>query len=329
MPERNAERERFSLDLPFWLNGTLDKESARWMEAYLAAHPECAAEYLFTRDLGELLQAEESPIPEAERLAGFRAKLQQRRRSPRWTSKLADWLRESAYISGYAPDALLPKAEPAALFNTLKSAPSAIQTIATLLASFGGQPSEDDGALVLPFPIEGEEATLRVSEQMDGLVINFELINLLSPSEVQQSKHASAFVGFLLAQNWQTAAGSCEMDRDGEVRVVLELPVADAQITESQLKLILALLANQAEAVIGEGRAILHDGLSDAGKTLLEQLQGATGRSDAEVIAQLAELAATPEGRSRLEAIASDEALPGRIRQLAQQVLGADGPDEL
>lgn len=102
MPERNADRERFSLDLPFWLNGTLDKDSARWMEAYLAAHPECAAEYRFTRDLGELLQAEESPIPEEVRLAQFMTKVQRSRPQGTWISRLAGWFSGSSQMPGYA-----------------------------------------------------------------------------------------------------------------------------------------------------------------------------------------------------------------------------------
>lgn len=102
MPERNADRERFSLDLPFWLNGTLDKESARWMEAYMAAHPECAAEYRFTRDLGELLQAEESPIPEEVRLAQFMAKVQRSRPQRTWIARLVGWFSGSSQMPGYA-----------------------------------------------------------------------------------------------------------------------------------------------------------------------------------------------------------------------------------
>lgn len=102
MPEHNADRERFSLDLPFWLNGTLDKESARWMEAYMATHPECAAEHRFTRDLGELVQAEESPIPEKVRLAQFMGKVKQSRPQRTWTARLAGWLGAPSQIPGYA-----------------------------------------------------------------------------------------------------------------------------------------------------------------------------------------------------------------------------------
>lgn len=102
MPERNDDRERFSLDLPFWLNGTLDKESALWMEAYMAAHPECAAEYRFTRDLGELLQTENSPIPEEVRLAQWRTRVQQARLKRSWKKRVAEWLNAPSQMPGYA-----------------------------------------------------------------------------------------------------------------------------------------------------------------------------------------------------------------------------------
>lgn len=102
MPERNDDRERFSLDLPLWLNCTLDKESARWMEAYMAAHPECVAEYRFTRDLDELMKLEESLIPEEVRLAQWMAKVQQARPERSWIGRFAGWFSAPSQMPGYA-----------------------------------------------------------------------------------------------------------------------------------------------------------------------------------------------------------------------------------
>lgn len=102
MPDRTPDRERFSLDLPFWLNGTLDKNDALWMEAYLQAHPECQAEYRFVHDLRELDRSDHSPIPEEERLAQFMAKFHRIRPRRHWTSRLADWLRAPTQIPAYA-----------------------------------------------------------------------------------------------------------------------------------------------------------------------------------------------------------------------------------
>jgi len=75
MSDRTPDRERFSLDLPFWLNGTLDADNSRWMEAYLRAHPECDGEHQFARNLLQLTRSLGSPIPEEERLESFRIRL--------------------------------------------------------------------------------------------------------------------------------------------------------------------------------------------------------------------------------------------------------------
>lgn len=68
MSEPTSDGERFSLDLPFWINGTLDADARRWMEDYLRTHPECEEDVTFARLLQEHVLSIKSPTPEDERI---------------------------------------------------------------------------------------------------------------------------------------------------------------------------------------------------------------------------------------------------------------------
>lgn len=68
MPEPTNDGERFSLDLPFWINGTLDVDDRIWMQEYLRAHPECELDVRFARLLHENAQSITAPSAEHERI---------------------------------------------------------------------------------------------------------------------------------------------------------------------------------------------------------------------------------------------------------------------
>ena len=204
-----------------------------------------------------------------------------------------------------------------------------INKINSILSSIGVTSKIDENSLICPIEIKNTNVILRITTHIDGAVVSFEIIGLIPPEEVRNSEHTSAFVSFVMAHNWQTAAGSCELDHDGELRVVVELPMADAQPTENQIKLVLKLLRSHATAVLTDGCSILRTGM--AAKTDEEPLNEAAEDSDQTraLMVKMQELAETAEGRSQLVTLASTAGLPDEIRQLAAQALAQCAPDSL
>lgn len=119
------------------------------------------------------------------------------------------------------------------------------------------------------------------------------------------------------------------MDRDGEVRATVELPLADAQVTPNQVRLIINILAIMVDKVVEEGREVLKTGKLPSPQTESESGPMAELQQMVEMHQKLSKLKATADGRAKLAQLANDANMPAMVRSIAQHLLGETAPDEL
>lgn len=97
--------QRFTSQLAYYVNGTLDASECAWMDAYIAHHPSACQELQFIKLLQKTTKNTKSRVPEHERLARLlqdwnRHRLQQPQSTPPsslW-QRCKNWLGESIAI---------------------------------------------------------------------------------------------------------------------------------------------------------------------------------------------------------------------------------------
>ena len=143
----------------------------------------------------------------------------------------------------------------------------------------------------------------------------FELsVGRIIPTEmIQASKHKAVFHLYLLSAAWETSFGTPEVDKDdGELRVLVEVPLADAVMTKEQLGLCIHGAAQVAEKIRSEGIEVLKSG----------QLPAQAPKADSETMARvlIISLMETAEGRAKARALAIDEDAPAAVREIAKKM---------
>lgn len=201
-----------------------------------------------------------------------------------------------------------------------------ISHLSSLFQSINFNFEQQDDRIVAGVSIADVQSRLLVSLASNGDIVNFELIGLVDIEEVRKSDHVGAFVQFLLARNWSTAAGALELDKDGEVRVVLELPMADALMTPRQLRLVLDIMLSHVKALLTDGVSILRTGTVSKEETD----EGSEEESIGRAFMAFMQMSQSEDGRAQLRAIAIDSNAPNMLRALANRVLTtAAAPSEL
>ncbi|PJB42537.1 MAG: hypothetical protein CO105_10840 [Comamonadaceae bacterium CG_4_9_14_3_um_filter_60_33] len=146
----------------------------------------------------------------------------------------------------------------------------------------------------------------RIFELTVGRIIPMEL--------VQASAHTAAFHLYLLSAAWDTSFGTPEVDKgDGEVRVLVEVPLADAVMTLDQVRFCIRGAVQLCEKIREEGTEVLKTG----------QLPTSATNIDAATMArlQIIQLMETAKGRATARAMATNTALPQAVRDVAQKML--------
>jgi hypothetical protein len=141
-----------------------------------------------------------------------------------------------------------------------------------------------------------------------------------------ETEHQSAFLGYILQQNWNTASGAIELDTDGEVRVVMEVPMADVLMSVEQIKLIFTLMGHQVKSLLSEGRSILRTGKA---KNPSDGSEDSVKQNLAEAYLAMVRMSQSTRGRAELAEILRNENLPPVLRALAVKLLSDNSPEEL
>ena len=123
--------------------------------------------------------------------------------------------------------------------------------------NFNGQP-----ALAVDVPTEvpngKQDLTIAVRSYEDGEMFEAVVIGFISTELHQKSEHKMQFLFYLLHKAWQTKFGTPEVNKDGEVRLVVEVPLVDALMTLKQFEHILRVAAMTAVQIAVEGSANPH-----------------------------------------------------------------------
>lgn len=203
-----------------------------------------------------------------------------------------------------------------------------LDRISSLFREIGFRAQSDGKRLVGPFTIDGNESVLVASVIGEGedTILNFEVIGLIKPDEIRKSEHVGAFVQYLLAQNWRFTAGSLEMDTDGEVRVLVELPLADADITANQLRLVIQLLGRNGAELLEKGRRVLATGSPEAEEGSDPEMPS---QDMIELLLRFKKMAQTAEGRASLRKLKEQDGCPSVVRIMVEAALQQATPDEL
>lgn len=146
------------------------------------------------------------------------------------------------------------------------------------------------------------------------------MIREFLPTELhQQSDHKLPFLFYLLHKAWETKFGTPEVDKDGEVRLLVEFPLVDAEMTVRQFERIVKILCLQAVEIAIEGAKVLKTGEVPSSK----QEDSSTSVQDMidAVLPGMLQLATTEAGRAKLLAAANNEDAPELVRDLAKKIL--------
>lgn len=206
-----------------------------------------------------------------------------------------------------------------------------LNKLSQLFKSIGFHIEQDGDKLVGPFTIDGNRSHLvvRVVGSGDGTILDFEVIGLIPTSEIRSSDHIAAFVQYLLAQNWSFSAGSVEMDTDGEVRVLVELPLADGEVTASQLRLIIQILGRNGAELLLKGRQVLQTGSVQAEEEKKDTEADVPSADMIQLLLRFRRMAQTAEGRAALVALKSKDDCPQMVVIMVEAALSQVVPDEL
>lgn len=183
-------------------------------------------------------------------------------------------------------------------------------------------------ALAVEVPVEGgngRKFTLLVRSYDNGEMFEATAANFIPTELCQQSEHKGAFLFYLLNKAWETKFGTPEIDKDGEVRVLVEIPLADAEMTPKQYGRILKTLTQLAVKIGMEGQQILDKG------SIEDSQPNNKDQKSREIMIAMIDMVGTASGRAQLLKIVADEDYPDEIRSTAASILkaAAASPDSL
>ena len=183
-------------------------------------------------------------------------------------------------------------------------------------------------ALLLGFPMGGSSDRIfgiQVRSYENGEMFEASAVNLIPTELCQKSNHKGPFLFYLLNTAWETKLGAPEVDKDGEVRVLVEIPLADAEMTLKQYDTILKTLGLVAMKIGLEGEQILEKGEIEE-----THAQNKNPKSR-EIMAAMIDMLGTAGGREKLLKIVADEEYPEEVRKTALLILkaAASSPDSL
>lgn len=183
-------------------------------------------------------------------------------------------------------------------------------------------------ALILGFPMGGSSDRvfgIQVRSYDNGERFEASAVNFIPTELCQKSEHKGPFMFYLLNTAWETKLGAPEVDKDGEVRLLVEIPLADAEMTLKQYDTILKTLGVLAIKIGLEGVQILEKGE-------IEETQARNKNPKSrEIMVAMIDMLGTAGGREKLLKIVADEEYSEEVRKTAASILkaAAASPDSL
>lgn len=179
--------------------------------------------------------------------------------------------------------------------------------------------------------IDGRDVdfSLRAILRDEGKMFEVVSMGFVPNKSIKNTKHLQTFLFYLLNFAWNTNFGTPEMDTDGEVRLLLEMPLEDNTLTFQQFKKIVDSLVFMSMKMGIEADGILKTGNLPQGNNQESNAQSA-------LIALLSALA-DPNVQSEVkqqavaaaEALLNDPDITEQIKLLVRAALGANIPDSI
>lgn len=190
-----------------------------------------------------------------------------------------------------------------------------VEQIASFLDQIEFNYERQDGFIRSGMQLAGDHSIILIFKAPnEGRIFELTVGRVIPTEVIQASAHKAAFHLYLLSAAWDTSFGTPEVDRaDGEVRVLVEVPLADAVMTVDQLRLCIKGAAQLCEKIRTEGLEVLKTGL----------LPATAPSADAATMArlQIIQLMETEQGRVAVRALATNAELPQAVRDIAQKMI--------
>lgn len=156
----------------------------------------------------------------------------------------------------------------------------------------------------------------------DGQMFEAVMMGFLPKDLVENSEHKTRFLFYLLHKAWHTKFGTPEVNEDGEVRLLVEVPLIDAPMTLKQFEHILRVATLTAVQIGAEGSQILMHGEMPEDEDVGDKMRQA--------MVMMVEMVGTDEGHANLAEIAANENVPDVLRLAARRLMAvsreASGP---
>jgi hypothetical protein len=161
---------------------------------------------------------------------------------------------------------------------------------------------------------DGQAVSMIFVASGGGSVFKLAMGRIIPLELIQASDHKAVFHLYLLSAAWNSSFGTPEVDRDdGELRVLVEIPLADAVMTLDQLRLAIHGAGQLCDLIRKEGTEVLRTG----------QLPKTASPADAMTAARhvIVQLIETPQGRVQARALATDPQAPQFVRDVAKKMI--------
>lgn len=178
---------------------------------------------------------------------------------------------------------------------------------------------EEQDVLAINVPTETPDGTLEltiiVKSYDNGEMFEAMMVKFLPTELHQKSEYKLPFLSYLLQKAWNTKFGTPEVDKDGEVRLLVEIPLMDAEMTLKQFERILRVTTQTAVEIALEGSQILTHGEipEDNDQDMDDHMRQA--------METMIEMVGTAQGRAKLEEVAADKNVPDMLRSIARKLL--------
>lgn len=190
----------------------------------------------------------------------------------------------------------------------------------------------EDEKIITAFQLEDDhQLPMMITAPHDGSIFQIAAFKAIPTETISESEYKTQFMFYLLHAAWETSFCTPEMDKDGELRLLLEIPLADAEMTVRQLAFIIQGMLQFGNKVRSEGLEVLRTG------TQPESNSRSSASSEAMAMSLVGQLLPSVEGRAKLRLLLQGTETPAPLRAAIEAVLpamelleaAADGPTSI
>jgi hypothetical protein len=139
--------------------------------------------------------------------------------------------------------------------------PTNIEKIVELCEELGLDARVVSSRVIMEYGDDDQTWRVFVHVREDGRLLKACASGFIESEAVQASQYKFELMYYLLHLGWRTPFGSCELDPDGDLRCVVEVPLADNHITRDQFKMVIDGLNHFVKLVATDGLKLIQTGI--------------------------------------------------------------------